>query len=254
MPAKHTKKEKIYIYGKHALEEALAYAPHSVRKVFIDPAVKDQELRKLVEETKIPFAPLKANGASRVSKEAVHQGIIGTLNPSALLTPFDKFVKTLDIDKKPSLVLLGEIQDPHNVGAIIRSAAAFGISGVLIPEHNQAGITGAVVKASAGMVFRVPLVSIGNINNTIRTLKEQGFWVYGLEMEGKNILSEESFETPTLFIMGNEATGVRQKTLELCDVALSIKMHPRCESLNVAASAAIVFSAWSAKHPKALTT
>ncbi len=252
MPERHQKKEKVYIYGKHALSEALAHAPQAIRKVFLDPDIKDPHLRGLIAQAKIPSSPLKENGESRVGKDAVHQGVIGVLDPAALLLPLDAFVQTLDMSTNPALVLLGEVQDPHNVGAIIRSAAAFGISGVLIPEHNQAGITGTVVKASAGMAFRVPLVSIGNVNATVRTLKEQGFWVYGLAMEGANPLTTERFDAPALFIMGNEATGVREKTLELCDVALSIPMHSRCESLNVAASAAVVFYAWSTQHPNAL--
>ncbi len=252
MQSRHQKKEKVYIYGKHALSEALQYTPHAIRKVFFDRTVKEPQLRDLIAKAKIPFAPLKDNGASRVSKDAVHQGVIGILNPDALLIPFDTFVQSLDMDTKPSLVLLGEVQDPHNVGAIIRSAAAFGITGVIIPEHNQAGVTGAVVKASAGMAFRIPLVSVGNVNNTLRTLKKKGFWVYGLEMGGTNPLSKEKFDAPALFIMGNEATGVREKTLKLCDISLSIPMNSRCESLNVAASAAIVFSSWSAQHPDAL--
>ncbi|VAW32370.1 23S rRNA (guanosine(2251)-2'-O)-methyltransferase [hydrothermal vent metagenome] len=245
---KHVKKEKVYIYGKHALSEALLNTPQAIRKVFLSPSQKDTHLLELIAKAKIPLAPLKENGESRVGKDAVHQGVIGVLDTTSLLTPFNDFIKTIDTKKSPALVILGEVQDPHNVGAIIRSAAAFGISGILIPEHNQVGITGTVVKTSAGMAFRIPLISIGNVNNTVRTLKDIGFWVYGLEMNGKNPLMEERFSEPSLFIMGNEASGIRKKTLELCDVSLSIKMHPRCESLNVAASAAVVFYAWSTQH------
>ena len=160
----------------------------------------------------------------------------------------DEFAKGLKINNNTALVLLDEIQDPHNVGAIIRSAAAFGISGVLIPEHNQAPITGAVVKVSAGMAFRIPLVAIGNINNTIRDLKKRGFWVYGLDGSSKKSISGESFDAPTIFILGNEAKGIRQKTRELCDALVSIPIDSKCESLNVAASAAVALYAWSAKH------
>ena len=147
---------------------------------------------------------------------------------------------------------MGELQDPHNVGAIIRSAAAFGVSGVLMPEHNQAPITGAVVKVSAGMAFRIPLVRIGNINTVIRDLKERGFWVYGLDGEAKTSIVDESFDAPTVFILGNESKGIREKTAELCDVMLSIPMHPQCESMNVASSTSVALYAWSAKHPNAL--
>ena len=151
-----------------------------------------------------------------------------------------------------SLLILGELEDPHNVGAIIRSAAAFGVSGVLIPQHNQAPVTGAVVKVSAGMAFRVPIVSVGNINNTVRDLKDKGFWVYGLDGEAEQTVSGETYEKPSVFILGNEGRGIREKTREMCDILLSIPMNPQCESLNVAASTAVTLFAWSSQHPKAL--
>lgn len=245
---------KMYIYGKHALKEALMSAPLVVQKVFLATDLKDAELRALLEKHKIPTADLSVNAAKEMAgRDAVHQGVIAAINPSKLLVPFDAFVESLDISKRPAIAVLAEVQDPHNVGAIIRSAAAFGLSGVLIPEHNQAGITGAVVKTSAGMAFRVPLVAIGNVNHTLGLLKERGFWIYGLEMEGSVPLTSEAFDVPAAFVVGNEGHGIRQMTLAACDIALSIPMHPRTESLNAAVSAAVVFYEWSKKHPSALS-
>lgn len=247
-----TDKKRVYIYGKNVLTEALEHTPQAVLKIFLDPKIKDVYLLELIRKTKVPCTTLKGNGGGHISKDAVHQGVIGILDTSALLISFSTFIDTLDMSSQPALVILGEVQDPHNVGAIIRSAAAFGISGVLIPKRNQAGITGAVVKTSAGMVFRVPLISIGNVNQTMHTLKNHGFWSYALSMDGNHTLETEKFNAPTLFVMGNEGSGVRQKTLELCDIKLSIPMHKRCESLNVAAAAAVVFHTWSIEHPDAL--
>lgn len=244
---------KIYIYGKHALKEALISAPQVVRKVFLAKDLRDNELRALLEKHHISVADLSPNAAKEMAgRDSVHQGVIALMNPDALLVPFEKFIESLDISKRPAVAVLAEVQDPHNVGAIIRSAAAFGLAGVLIPEHNQAGITGAVVKTSAGMAFRMPLVAIGNVNHTLGLLKERGFWIYGLEMEGSIPLGTEAFDVPAAFVVGNEGHGIRQMTLEACDIALSIPMHPRTESLNAAASAAVVFYEWSRKHPAAL--
>ena len=142
--------------------------------------------------------------------------------------------------------------DACHVAPFIRSAAAFGVAGILIPEHRQAPITGTVIKVSAGMAFHVPLVSIGNVNQAVHTLKERGFWIYGLEGEAVQTIYEEGFEKPSAFILGNEATGIRKKTLEHCDIPLRIPMHARTESLNASAAAAVVLSAWSIKHPSAL--
>ncbi len=244
---------KIFIYGKHALMEALQNTPQIIRKVFLAPDLHDKELSTLLAKHNIPTATLTpGRGSELVGRDSVHQGIIATMNPSALLLSLDNFLKTLDTKTNPGVAILGEVQDPHNVGAIIRSAAAFGLTGVLIPEHNQAGVTGAVVKASAGMVFRIPLISIGNVNHAIKVLKDKGFWIYGLAMDGKTTLGAEAFAAPSAFVIGNEGAGIREKTLNACDVALRVPMHARTESLNAAVSAAIVFYEWSKKHPEAL--
>lgn len=246
---------KIYIYGKHALVEALTSAPQVVRKVHLAPNMRDAELRALLTKHSVPTSPLSAGrGKELAGKDAVHQGVIAVMDPASLLISFNDFLATLPapLPAKTAIAVLGEVQDPHNVGAIIRSAAAFGLSGVLIPEHNQAGVTGTVVKVSAGMVFRVPLVSIGNVNSTLKTLKEKGFWIYGLSMDGGTTLGSEAFDAPSAFVVGNEGVGIREKTLAACDVALKISMHARTESLNAAVSAAVVFYEWSRKHPEAL--
>jgi 23S rRNA (guanosine2251-2'-O)-methyltransferase len=145
----------------------------------------------------------------------------------------------------PCFVLLDELHDPHNVGAIIRSAAAFGASAILMPEHNQSPITGTVIKTSAGMVFRIPIVKIGNVNQTVRLLKEKHMWSYGLVMDGDTTLQKAEFDSPTLIIVGNESDGIREKTLELCDVKLTIPMDPNCESLNASVAASVVLYEWS---------
>lgn len=249
---KPNKFDKVYIYGKNALIEAIENAPHVVKRVHISPEVQDERLRAALKKHAIPVQVLERGDAKRaVGEDKTHQGVIAVIDTELLVKPYTSFISELKPTKATALVVLGEVQDPHNVGAIIRSAAAFGLAGVLIPEHNQAQVTGTVVKTSAGMAFRVPIVSIGNVNTTLRDLKDKGFWIYGLAMEGE-ILAAEDFDAPTVFVLGNEGAGIREKTLETCDVALTIPMHPRCESLNVAVSAGIVFQAWSAKHPHAL--
>ena len=162
-------------------------------KVFLSPQVDDTELRSLISQAGIKcgtFEPKKAPGG--VSPDASHQGVIASISPSKLVLSYQSFVDMLAVGADTALVLLDELQDPHNVGAVIRSAAAFGISGVLIPEHNQSQVTGAVVKVSAGMVFRVPLVSVGNVNTVLRDLKDRGFWIYGLEGDVRTILQKKN--------------------------------------------------------------
>lgn len=241
------------IYGKHAVREALTARPAIVKTVFTTKEFDDAALMELVKGTKVARASFEDKKPPKgVSPDAVHQGIIAAVAIDELVVDFDTFIESLSITPDTALVILGEVQDPHNVGAVIRSAAAFGVAGILIPEHRQAPITGTVIKVSAGMAFRVPLVSIGNVNQAIHDLKERGFWVYGLEGEATQSIYEEGFEKPSVFILGNEATGIRVKTLEHCDIPLRIPMHACAESLNASAAAAVVLSAWSTKHPRAL--
>lgn len=253
MQKKPAKREKVYIYGKHALVEALTNAPQVIRKVFLAPDLRDARLSALLESHHIPVTPLKhTEGKRLVGRDATHQGVIAVIDTASLLISFEDFLAGVQVHKNPAVVVLAEVQDPHNVGAIIRSAAAFGFAGVLIPEHNQAPVTGAVVKTSAGMAFRIPLVTIGNVNHTLEVLKKKGFWTYGLAMDGKTALGSDPFDAPCAFVIGNEGAGVREKTLLTCDTTLAIPMHPRTESLNAAVSAAVVFYEWSKKHPEAL--
>jgi 23S rRNA (guanosine2251-2'-O)-methyltransferase len=244
---------KIYIYGKHAVAEALLNAPKAVKKVYLAPQMDDAKLRDLIKKTGIPTATLKSERELQdVASSASHQGVIGLISMSDLMQQYEKFAGGLKVTPHTALLLLDELEDPHNVGAVIRSAAAFGLAGVLIPERNQAPVTGAVVKVSAGMAFSIPLVTIGNVNQTIRDLKERGFWIYGLAGEGASSLTKEKFDAPAVFVLGNEGNGIREKTRELCDVLISIPINPKCESLNAAASAAVALYKWSSEHPQAL--
>lgn len=233
-----------YIYGKHVLEEALENTPEVVEEVLFASNLQDDSLRHRMQETDIPthvFGPKHPPGGIR--EEDAHQGVVVRVDTRKLTRSYDKFIEGFEVTSDTSLILLGEVQDPHNVGAVIRNAAAFGVDGVLLPRHNQAQITPAVVKVSAGMAFRTPLVSIGNVNTTIRDLKERDFWVYGLSSEGSESLPDQEFETATVFVLGNEADGIREKTKEHCDKLISIPISDDCDSLNAAASTAVTFYA-----------
>lgn len=241
------------IYGRHAVLEALRRRPEVITRLYLDP-------RAAAEPTVNKLAAVVGNVESLgrklpagVQKEAVHQGYIAAIDTNQLLVPFKQFVRDLQVSLDTALVLLGEVQDPQNVGGIIRSAGAFGARAVLIPKHRQAGLTGAAIKASVGQAFVVPLVSVGNVNTALRTLQEAGFWTYALAGAGATDLHQEQFTKPSVFVVGNEGSGVREKTLAACDTTLSIPTHPRAESLNAAVSVAATLTVWSGQHPAALT-
>lgn len=248
------KAEIEYIFGKHAVREVLKERPDVVVEVHVAADFSDESILELADKQRVALKVLNLKNPPRgVSAKAAHQGVVAGIYPLKLTVPYKEFKATLSKSPKTSLLVLGEVQDPHNVGAVIRSAAAFGLAGVLIPPHNQSPVTGTVVKVSAGMAFRIPLVTIPNVNTVLRDLQEDGFWVYGLEGDGTTTTVSEKFTRPSVFVLGNEGSGLREKTKELCDELISIPIHPRCESLNAAAATAVVLASWSAQHPEALS-
>lgn len=211
-------KEKVYIYGKHAIEEAQTHAPHVLKKVMTN---------------------VKGEG---------HGGYVAIVDTAKLLVPFSDFETTLTPTPSTAILILGGLTDPHNVGAIIRSAAAFNFSAVFIPASKQAPITSAVAKTSAGMIFRIPLVTIDSAESALAKLKKKGFFVYGLAGKGAASVATEKFAKPSVFVVGNEGAGLAQETETACDVLLSIPINPRAESLNAAQAATVVMYEWSKQH------
>ena len=244
-------KQDVYLYGRNPIRELLLRQPQRIETLFLAQSA-EPEFAPLAQKAKVHREPLPNNQFMRDLEGVVHQGVVARVSMKNLVQDYPSFMNGLEATPDTSLVLLNEISDPHNMGAIIRSAAAFGASAVLIPTHNQSPVTGTVVKASAGMVFTVPLVAINNENQTILDLKKRGFWIYGLAAEGKNELSKEKFDAPAVFVIGSEGEGLRKKTQEHCDILLSIPMHQCCESLNASVSAGVVLAAWSAQHKPAL--
>jgi len=248
------KQEIGYIFGKHAVRELLQERPDVVVELYAAGEFSDERILAAAEFHKVAVKTLNLKNPPRgISSNAAHQGIVAGILPEKLTVPYKEFIKGLKITADTGLLVLGEVQDPHNVGAVIRSAAAFGIRAVMIPPHNQAPITGTVVKVSVGMAFRIPLVTIPNVNTTLRDLKDRGFWTYGLEGEGASTsTTTENYPKPSAFVLGNEGSGLRPHTKEVCDDLISIPIHAQCESLNAAAATAIVLASWSAHHPAAL--
>jgi len=246
----------IYIYGKHVVLEALKSTPNNtIKKVFIVPNFNEQKTINLLNKKQIPMSPLfSLQETEKRFNSVAHQGIVALISQKKLIHKYSDFIGSLKITPDTALVVLGELKDPQNIGAIIRSADSFGVSGIFIPERNQAQITSSVIKISAGSVFKIPLITIGNVNNTLNSLKKKGFWIYGLEGDGEKLLCDEEFDCPTVIVVGGESDGIRKKTRDFCDIVLSIPIHPKCESLNAATATSVALYEWSKKHPNATSS
>lgn len=241
--------ERTYLYGRNPLNEALAASSRTgvqtIEKLFVTKAaIEDPKVMSLIQKAKIAYTVATNHEIeSIIGKDAVHQGVLALLDDRALYTSLTEVIATKK--DRPLFVLLDELQDPHNVGAIIRSAVAFGADAVLMSEHNQTQLTGTVIKSATGMNFSIPVVRIGNINTTLLTLKEKGFWIYGLTGDGDTSLPKATFDTATVIVIGSEGSGISKKTLEHCDFKLSIPMSERAESLNASNAVAVTLYEWA---------
>ena len=246
-----------YLYGKNPLREAILSMKRKgaspIAQLFLTKsALSDPEMMSLIQANSLTHKVVTAQEVeSIVGPSVVHQGVVALLNDDILYSSLDEVLTDVSKKERPILVLLDELQDPHNVGAIIRSCSAFGVDAVLIPEHNQTQITGTVIKASSGTVFVVPIVKIGNVNTALLKLKEKGYWVYALTGDGDTLLTDVQFDSPSIIIIGSEGTGIHKKTLEHSDFSLSIPISPVCESLNASNAVAVTLYEWSKQNPSA---
>lgn len=235
-----------YIYGRNAVIEQLTHNPKNLKRVFIKDGAKGalfDEIRTLAQQARIQVVATDEKEIKKLLKDdVIHQGVIALSKPFEY-SNFETWIHGLDTKNLPTVLILDHIMDVANLGAIIRSATAAGVSAIIVAELNQAPVTSAVYKTSAGTVGRVPLIQVGNLNQIVERLKKVGFWIAGLAMDesgGSTDLWQYNFDTPTAIVVGGEGDGIRAKTKEHCDVLLSIPMENQVESLNASVSAALV--------------
>jgi 23S rRNA (guanosine2251-2'-O)-methyltransferase len=230
--------QKLMVSGAVHVGEVVRTAPGQVAEVLLEAKARDGELPGLLARAGIPW-----RATDRA--ELVRLGGAEARLALALLRPFEY----CDLDRllracpeKALLVALDSVTDPGNLGAILRSAAFFGVNGIILPERNSAQVNEAVLKRSAGAALSLPIARVTNLSRTLSSLKEAGFWVYGTAVAGGTPLAEETFAERTCLVLGNESTGMRRLVGEKCDVQLTLPGH--FESLNVAAFAAVALFQW----------
>lgn len=231
--------------GVHPVREALR-AGRALDRLLIARGAggpKVQEIIDLARERSVPvrFEPREA--LDRAARGATHQGIVafGAAHRYAELSQV--------LGGAQLLVLLDGVEDPHNLGAIVRTAHAVGASAVLVPERRAAGLTETVAKAAAGALEHLPVVRIGNINQTLEELKGRGFWIYGLDERASQLHSETGFARPTVFVLGAEGHGLHEMVKKHCDLLVRIPMAGAISSLNVSVAAGIVLFEWRRRNP-----
>ena len=239
----------IYIYGRNPILETLKEEPERVEKIYVRNSLRDSDVSEIFDlssSNRIPINHVPGNKLYDMVGNVNDQGVVAQLS-AVKYHEFGEWIETVDTDSYPAVLLLDEMEDPHNVGAVIRTAAAAEVDAILVPKHRQAPINATVYKTSAGTAGKIPIVRVGNLNQCIQELKDKGFWIAGLDMKGEQTLWELSVDRPLAFIIGNEGSGIRQKTLEHCDYTFRIPMSNKVESLNASVSAALVCYEWRRK-------
>ena len=242
--------DSIYIYGRNPIEEALTTEGDRIEKIFVRDSISDSQLSEifdLASQHRIPISHVPGSKLYDLVGSVNDQGVVA-LRSEVAYQDFGNWLDSIDTSTYPAILLMDEIEDPGNLGAILRTAAAAGISAVLVPKHRQAPVNATVYKTSAGTAGRIPIVRVGNLNQAIMKLKDEGFWIGGLDMNGDQELWDLEVDRPLAFVIGNEGSGISQKTLEHCDYNIKIPMSNQVESLNASVSAGLICYEWRRKH------
>lgn len=242
MPETRVEEVEGQLEGRNALTEALR-SGRTIDKVFIASGETDRGLQRLAAQAKEAGAvvvPVDRRKLDAMSTTHAHQGVITLAAAHEYATVDDILQEAADRGENALIVICDELTDPHNLGAIIRSAECAGAHGVIIPKRRSVGLTATVAKASAGAVEYMKVARVTNINQTIDTLKQKGVWIFGTAAEGSVPMYQADLTVPAAVVIGNEGEGMSPLVRKNCDVMVHIPMGGRISSLNASAAAAIL--------------
>lgn len=228
--------------GRNAVTEALR-GGRPIHKVFLADGDTDKALGRLAAMARDAGAVvmrIDRRKLNEMSPTGAHQGIIALVAAHEYATLDDMLRSAQEHGEAPLLVVCDELSDPHNLGAILRTAECAGAHGVIIPKRRSVGLTAVVGKASAGAVEYMPVARVANIASTLRELKAQGLWIFGTTADGTTPLYSADLTLPAAIVIGNEGVGMSRIVAEQCDFKVSIPMKGHISSLNASASAAIL--------------
>ena len=234
-------KEKNYIIGRNAVKEALK-SGRVIDSVFVLSGEKAGLIKDIISkasEKKIPLKYVNKKSMDFMSHGELHQGIIAVAGAKESCSVDDILNYAKSKNEPPFVIIADGIEDPHNLGAIIRTAECVGAHGIIIPKRRSVGITFGVDKSSAGALEYVLVAKVGNISSAIDYLKEKGLWIYGADMDGKK-WSSENLTGPIALVIGSEGKGISKLVKSKCDFILSLPMMGKINSLNASVAAGVL--------------
>lgn len=221
------------VYGRNVAKEVLQ-KPEKVKKITLMKDFNDKEINSLIEKNKIKVEYLDKKGFSKFDKFS-HQGIILDIEEFS----YTNYKDFLDIEDA-KIVILDHLEDPHNLGAIIRTCEAAGITGIIIPKDRSVDVNSTVMKTSAGALENVKIAKVTNLVNVIDDLKENGYWIVGTSLEGNIDYRDIDYTGKIAVVIGNEGNGMSRSVLESCDYLAKIPMYGKINSLNASVAAGIM--------------
>lgn len=237
--------EKTYediIEGRNAVLELLK-SGKDINKLFIQKGERHGAINEIIgmaKKQKVVIVEVEKAKLDSMSNTKSHQGIIAIVPPFEYAEVEDILEYALSKNEDPFIVMLDGIEDPHNLGSIIRTAEGAGVHGIIIPKRRAAQVNATVSKTSAGAVQYMKIARVNNLNDTIKKLKEVGLWIYGTDMETSKYYYQENLKGPICLIIGSEGFGISRLVKENADVLVKIPMKGKIESLNASVSAGIV--------------
>ncbi len=231
-----------FVFGLHAVESALRHQPGEVEALWVDTHRRDRSvdaLRRQAEALDVPVHSAGRKELDHMVAGARHQGVVARVRAAVVGNEQDLDRLLAGLDAPPFLLVLDGVQDPHNLGACLRSADAAGVHAVIAPKDRAVGLTATVRKVASGAAETVPFIQVTNLARTLEQLKQAGVWLTGLAGEAEQTLFELDLKGPLALVMGAEGSGLRRLTREHCDFLARIPMSGTVESLNVSVAAGI---------------
>jgi len=225
--------------GIHPIAEAFR-SQHPLERVLVAQGAGGLRIQEIIDQARRAGVPVRFEPRSALDRMAgtpAHQGVVA-------VGAARQYADVTDVAAADLLVILDGVEDPHNLGAIIRTAHAAGAGAVIIPERRAASLTDVVAKAAAGALEYLPVSRVTNINRTLEDLKKRGYWIYGLDERGSEAYDSVKYATPTAFVLGGEGKGLHEQVRKHCDTLVRIPMAGKISSLNVSVAAGIVLFEW----------
>lgn len=238
---KLTDTENTFIYGKNPVWEALC-SEAQIDTLYLSDSLLRHQIAKYIVKAKKAGAILKEVPDSKLQQlcgSTAHQGMVLSLAICSYVSVGDILTVAQQKGEDPFLIIADELEDPHNLGAIIRTAECVGVHGIIIPKHRSVGINGTVFKTSAGAASYLPVARVTNITAAIEQLKEAGVWVYCADMDGQ-AYDQADYSGGVALVIGSEGRGVSRLVKEHCDVVVSLPMKGKIQSLNASVAAGIL--------------